>query len=157
MGVDWSSKLLVGVPLMQVYTEEDIVKNISRYDTESGQPYLVAAQMLKRKFLRVELPDIPYKQERYCARPKVTRNWDFLPAKELGVFFSFYDEYDTSYLRTGVVGKAFVKHTANDHNWITSASISAIQSISEEVWESLKKFGYNGLPPQVFNMLCVSY
>lgn len=168
MGASWGSRIVVGVPLAEVYSEQLTEKELTKYNPDTGEPFKKKMHVLERKFMGKPLPDLqPIKSYLGDHYADIRRDWDFLEGSGLEVFF-FTDSMmmtQESY-KTALVGVQVGRGTSDRRHVDWTVPVDESKDLVFTVAHKLYDLGYRiGTPinpdhltsgPRVYMQLTVS-
>lgn len=133
--MDCSSILVVGVRLADVYVERKVTEERTKYDPDTGTPYQVKMDVIKRTFLNQPLPDlIPQKVKWYC-EDEYRRDWDFFPAG-LSLVCPHSDLSEDDLLRYSLLGVRVGK-PAEEGEWHREINLAAVEDARQRVYAAI--------------------
>jgi hypothetical protein len=159
MSTDYSVRLIVGVPLAEIYSEEVYEDTKAKYNEETGAPYLVTVRKLRRTLFGRELPALEFKKGEYLySREKVSRDWDDTQLSPLEVFFTNYNsEVESDWvLKNGIVGMEVSELGVELPSCAKFGTVGDVAQAARSVEGVLRAKGWQGKYVSVFSQLRVS-
>lgn len=156
MSTSYSSSLIVGIPLKNLYKAEVRTEEKTKYNEDTGKPYSVQVKRLYATFGNKTLPPVEKRneQERYSRyssyRDEFYQDWDFLEKEGLEVHLPSSEGYcDQDYVtKYGIVGVSLHSSTSRqlemDEDYAQGTTPEEITDAYIRVKAVIAKFGYTG-------------